>query len=197
VAPVTDCPHCGAPANPALPVHTPGCGMPLRNVATPAPAPVPEPTRCPDPTCGAVLTPGATRCGLCEAPVAPQDPVTPPHAPPPQISATRGSPASVTAAPEGALTLRFPDGTLPVVQLPIVLGRDPARSPAADLCARFDNVSRVHCELSSDGGALTVRDLGSSNGTFVDDRPVAATAPLHPGAVLRLGRDLCIEVRRG
>jgi hypothetical protein len=49
-------------------------------------------------------------------------------------------------------------------------------------------VSKCHCRVFVDArGAATVEDLGSKNGTFVNDRRIAAPAALSRGDVLRLG----------
>jgi predicted component of type VI protein secretion system len=47
-------------------------------------------------------------------------------------------------------------------------------------------VSRQHCELFESGGQLIVRDLGSLNGTFVNNQRVTE-APLAPGELLTVG----------
>jgi hypothetical protein len=49
------------------------------------------------------------------------------------------------------------------LSLPIVIGR----SRDADLTVAHPMISRKHCEIYEDGGLLTIRDLGSMNGTFV------------------------------
>ena len=56
-------------------------------------------------------------------------------------------------------------------------------------------VSRRHCCVVDASGRLRVRDLGSLNGTFVNDRPVKREAPLAVGDVLRVG-DVRFEVAR-
>ncbi|MDX2132412.1 MAG: FHA domain-containing protein [Planctomycetota bacterium] len=47
-------------------------------------------------------------------------------------------------------------------------------------------VSRHHCEVSVDDGKVSVRDLGSSNGTYVNRRRVTQT-DLSPGDLLAVG----------
>lgn len=47
--------------------------------------------------------------------------------------------------------------------------------------------SRRHAELHLDGTQLTVTDLGSSNGTFLDGARISAPAPVGPGSILRIG----------
>ncbi len=48
------------------------------------------------------------------------------------------------------------------------------------------SVSRVHCELQVRADAVTIRDLGSTNGTFVDDVRVR-DADVPPGSLVRVG----------
>lgn len=48
-------------------------------------------------------------------------------------------------------------------------------------------VSRRHCCVAEASGRVRVRDLGSLNGTWVNDRQVKREAPLAPGDVLRVG----------
>jgi two-component system cell cycle response regulator len=50
-----------------------------------------------------------------------------------------------------------------------------------------DTVSRRHAQLSYLGDTLTVRDLGSLNGTYIDDERVVSPTPLSPGKILRVG----------
>lgn len=47
-------------------------------------------------------------------------------------------------------------------------------------------VSRQHCELTITGGKVALRDLGSSNGTYVNNKRVQE-AQLHPGDTLSVG----------
>ena len=67
-----------------------------------------------------------------------------------------------------------------------VLGR---RETAA-LRLADPGVSSRHCELWLDGRTIWVEDLGSSNGTFVDDRPAAGPTPVPVGSTLRVGKTL-------
>ena len=60
------------------------------------------------------------------------------------------------------------------------------QSPACTLQVSDPEVSRRHLEFSVDGGKLCVRDLGSTNGTFVDDVEVTE-ARLRGGEHVRLG----------
>ncbi|NLU76723.1 FHA domain-containing protein [Streptomyces sp. HNM0575] len=63
------------------------------------------------------------------------------------------------------------------------------RSAEADVPLDDPDVSRLHCAVTvSDGGAVTVADLGSTNGTSLDGAPVGAQPVLfRPGSTLRVG----------
>ncbi|SCK56924.1 FtsK/SpoIIIE family protein [Streptomyces sp. WMMB 714] len=65
---------------------------------------------------------------------------------------------------------------------------------AADVDVPLDDpdVSRLHCAITvSDGGAVTVTDLGSTNGTSLDGAPVGTQPVLfRPGSTLRIGESV-------
>lgn len=64
----------------------------------------------------------------------------------------------------------------------VIVGREksaPLRVPAR-------SVSRQHCEFVSDGGKIFVKDLGSSNGTFVN-RERVEESELQPGDLVSIG----------
>ena len=46
------------------------------------------------------------------------------------------------------------------------------RSSACEVQIDQESVSRNHCQVSYRGGAYEVRDLGSTNGTYVNDHPI-------------------------
>lgn len=61
-----------------------------------------------------------------------------------------------------------------------------------------DGVSRFHARLErSEGGALVVSDLGSSNGTFLNGRRVSRPEALHDGDRVRFGPMSAFVVRYG
>jgi hypothetical protein len=53
------------------------------------------------------------------------------------------------------------------------------------------SISGHHCELAVEGNEIRVKDLNSTNGTFVNNQPIKE-AVLKPGQVLRLGQ---VEMR--
>jgi anti-anti-sigma factor len=73
--------------------------------------------------------------------------------------------------------------TIPIIRFPFHIGRDPDchLRPASPL------VSKHHCTLLVRQGRAWVKDLGSTNGTFVNDQPVTAEQPLQTGDWLRVG----------
>jgi pSer/pThr/pTyr-binding forkhead associated (FHA) protein len=72
----------------------------------------------------------------------------------------------------------------PLAAKKVILGR----RPDCDLRIPTRDVSRRHCEIGPGvrRGELIVRDLGSSNGTFVNDKRVAESK-LNPGDRLTVG----------
>ena len=62
------------------------------------------------------------------------------------------------------------------------------RSDDADVVLDHDGISRTHCRITvfPDGG-VSIEDLGSTNGTFVDDKPVQSCA-LEGPCELALGK---------
>ncbi|HSH61866.1 MAG TPA: FHA domain-containing protein [Acidimicrobiales bacterium] len=66
---------------------------------------------------------------------------------------------------------------------PLVVGR----GDHVDLFLTDSSVSRNHARLSDQGGWLSVHDLGSSNGTWVNGRQLSGSAQLHPGDNVTFG----------
>lgn len=60
------------------------------------------------------------------------------------------------------------------------------RSQDCDIVVDAEDASRRHCELTFSGKFLTVKDLGSSNGTFLNSR-VVIESNANPNDILHLG----------
>ena len=75
----------------------------------------------------------------------------------------------------------------------VKIGRSPQYN---QLVLDYDRtVSSRHCEVYFRDGDYYIRDLGSSNGTWVDDRHIEEETVISSGAVLRLGRlELIFEI---
>ncbi len=61
------------------------------------------------------------------------------------------------------------------------------RLPDCNLPMVHEDVSRQHCTLINRNGRLYVRNLQSSNGTFVNGRHVRDELPLQAGDLLSVG----------
>lgn len=72
--------------------------------------------------------------------------------------------------------LTFPDRE-------IVFGRD----KSCNILLSSDQISRRHCMVKPSANGLLLVDLGSRNGTYVNDRLVDDEHLLRPGDVIRLG----------
>ena len=78
-------------------------------------------------------------------------------------------------------------GTRLAVEGELLIGR--AATGADGRLGDDPELSRRHARLArGDGGELTIEDLGSSNGTFVNGERVEAARVLHVGDVVRLGK---------
>jgi diguanylate cyclase (GGDEF)-like protein len=63
------------------------------------------------------------------------------------------------------------------------IGRDVKNSIVVDL----DNVSRKHAKITTRNGQSTVSDLGSTNGTYLNDQEVHEETPLRSGDFVKVG----------
>jgi len=98
-------------------------------------------------------------------------------------------------APQTEVLVRAADGSelLRMMLGPgdYVLGRD----PACELPCTAELVSRRHAQLTINFDHALIEDLGSSNGTTVNGRPVTAATRLWPGQKIQLGT-ATVELRR-
>jgi pSer/pThr/pTyr-binding forkhead associated (FHA) protein len=69
------------------------------------------------------------------------------------------------------------------------------RAGQADLILEDVYVSDEHAEILPDDGGWSVRDLGSTNGTYLNGAKITRPTPLAAGDQLRLGKTR-VEVRR-
>ena len=113
---------------------------------------------------------------------------------PPPITAIEGPRLPFTAI----LTVEDAEGfraSHPFTHPRMVLGR----TEDNDLRLDDPNVSTRHCELVSEGGWLIVRDLGSANGTYVNERRISEARVKHRD-VVRVGKTrifVALSERRG
>lgn len=58
------------------------------------------------------------------------------------------------------------------------------------------SVSGMHCEIFVEGGVFKLRDLNSSNGTYIDGERVIDVAEVMNGSIIKLGRlEFMVEIR--
>jgi ABC-2 type transport system ATP-binding protein len=143
------------------------------------------------------------------APDAPAPSAAPdaPDAPAPSAAPDAPAPSAVGVAPDAvqATGVRLIP-TLPVLMFikgqyagseigvgsPVVIGRD--RGVADVILDRDTEISRRHASFSPAGTGITVQDLGSTNGTFVNGHRVTGAVALSNGDRVEMG-DTVIEVR--
>ena len=107
-----------------------------------------------------------------------------------KVAAAAGTGAAVVvttdALHEALLILNTAEGLkYPIYQSGATIGRDADN----DIVLPYRQVSRRHAQIECTQSSCTVRDLGSTNGTFVNGRPLAPRErhPLRPGDGLRMG----------
>jgi hypothetical protein len=66
---------------------------------------------------------------------------------------------------------------------PLVIGR----APSSGLMLAAHEVSRAHCRIAAVGEAVSIADLDSTNGTFVDGQRVTGTVAWPPGSTAQVG----------
>ncbi len=86
------------------------------------------------------------------------------------------------AAGSEARSIHFEDKTA------IQIGRDPSNDVVLD----SPTVSHFHAQIEKVGQRYRVRDLRSTNGTFVNDQRVEGDVWLQPNDVIRIGRNLFV-----
>ena len=100
------------------------------------------------------------------------------------------------ALPPGprSVVVRAPDGAKPhsvYIAASMVVGR----GPECELRIDDTYASQQHARLFGKNGAWYVEDLGSTNGTFVNEQKLAAPAMVQAGDKIRVGTTV-LELRR-
>jgi DNA-binding winged helix-turn-helix (wHTH) protein len=103
-----------------------------------------------------------------------------------EATADAPAPRGVSAAPDARCWLMWGDRRVVLAAGESIVGRDPDCTVWIDA----SDVSRRHARIdvpAGEAGEVTIEDLASTNGTFVDGRRVTAARPLRDGAVIRMG----------
>ena len=61
------------------------------------------------------------------------------------------------------------------------------RGDQADIVLEDSFASTRHARLVPHGDVIVLEDLGSTNGTYLNDEPLRGPQPLHPGDRVRIG----------
>jgi len=61
------------------------------------------------------------------------------------------------------------------------------RGDQADIMLEDSFASSSHARLVPHGDVIVLEDLGSTNGTYLNDEPLRGPQPLHPGDRIRIG----------
>lgn len=134
------------------------------------------------PECGAPLEAGASICGACGAPT---------HEATAEFPPVAGAPAEpMTKEPVDL------DGPVLVVRRGPEVGErfylererlTVGRDPASGIFLNDITVSRDHAVLTKSGGEVSVEDVGSLNGVYVNGASITRTV-LHNGDQVQIGR---------
>ncbi len=103
-----------------------------------------------------------------------------------------------TSGPRGGtpgLVVIYGTGLGRIYNLPVkaaVIGR----SPNCEIRVNHESISRNHSKIVNTGKSVLIRDLGSTNGTYVNDQPIEEHV-LRDGDLIKVGRTifkfLCAE----
>jgi ABC transport system ATP-binding/permease protein len=96
---------------------------------------------------------------------------------------------------QASFWLTIVEGPTPGIKIDLfdhemIIGRD----PDVDIIINSPAVSRKHARILVQDRATILEDLGSSNGTFVNEIKLAGQATLKPGDRVRLGRSIMLEL---
>ena len=94
-----------------------------------------------------------------------------------------GSPSRPSRVPEVIVRLIIGDRAVALTDGAHVVGREPGTS----VCIDAAPVSRQHARIVVAGAQVTIEDLGSRNGTFVNGARIAGVQPLSDGDALGIG----------
>ncbi len=101
---------------------------------------------------------------------------------------TTGAPTKRAAPPELEVVDAGQSALAPGQRFPLRDTLSIGRAADNDIALEDDWISARHLRLRRQNGAWIAEDLGSTNGTRVNGRPLNGTAPLLTGDVLDLGR---------
>ena len=91
-----------------------------------------------------------------------------------------------------SITITAPDGvTTHSVDRELSIGRD-----GTDIVVSHVGVSRHHATIAPGDGYCVITDVGSSNGTFINEARIQVPTMARPGDVVRFGTEVTLTVER-
>lgn len=81
-----------------------------------------------------------------------------------------------------------PGKVYPLTRAEATVGRD----MSTEVVINDSEISRRHARLFLQGGGYAIEDLGSTNGTFVNEKRVSGSMALQPGNVIRFGDNVTL-----
>jgi len=111
------------------------------------------------------------------------------EAPEPAADATGMHTAGSPARPGGTPKLRVGSGAGLKIGAAYDLSQGAllGRGDQADIVLEDSFASSRHARLVPHGDVIVLEDLGSTNGTYLNDEPLRGPQPLHPGDRIRIG----------
>jgi len=174
MARVRVCPTCGG-ENALNVIRCTQCGVSVAHISLTEAAP---------PALAASTEKTPVPCAQCEALIPPESAVCPY--------------CGESLRMEARLMIEWPWGEA-AIDRELIVGRDPDCSPLAAQLQQYGNLSRRHARLWPAAEGLWIEDLGSTNGVFVNGKPLTPHQPLllTESGQVRLAKDFVVQVRVG
>jgi FHA domain len=100
-------------------------------------------------------------------------------------SAGAGAPVAEGGAPR--LVIERAHGHEPGLVYDLEEGATLGRGDSAEIRLEDPFASSAHARVTRQGTAMVLEDLGSTNGTYLNEELLTGPAPLHPGDRIRIG----------
>jgi predicted component of type VI protein secretion system len=78
---------------------------------------------------------------------------------------------------------------IPLAMDPVTIGRE----QGVELTISDPEISRKHAKITYQGGQYVIQDLGSTNGTFVNNQRLTGPYVLRPGELIYLGEHVALQ----